>query len=78
MMEARYPGRCERLPPGRIGEGLLGLQAQTVARRHPAEAIAQAGPEPSGNVLHRVSRTIQPPSGMGGVRTVGPAPKVFQ
>src|SRR3954447_17015390 len=33
----------QRGPPGRIGEGLLGLQSQAVARDHPADPFADAG-----------------------------------
>src|SRR4051812_40047611 len=32
------------LAPVRVGEGLLGLQAQAVARHHPADALHDAGP----------------------------------
>ena len=31
------------LPPGRVGEDLLGLQPQAVARHHPADPLADAG-----------------------------------
>ena len=34
---------AERLPPPWIGEGLLGLKAQAVARHHPDHAIDRSG-----------------------------------
>ena len=34
----------QSLAPVRVGEGLLGLQAQAVARHHPADALDNAGP----------------------------------
>ena len=40
---AHAQGMAERVAPARIGEGLLGLQAQAVARHHPDHPLDRAG-----------------------------------
>ena len=42
--------------PGRIGERLLGLQPQAVARHHPAHPLHQAGGDQPGGRDHRQQR----------------------
>jgi hypothetical protein len=36
-------GMAEGLAPGGVGEGLLGLKAEAVARHHPADPLAEPG-----------------------------------
>jgi hypothetical protein len=42
--------------PGRIGEGLLGLQPQAVARHHPADPVDNPGRDQLGGGDHRQQR----------------------
>ena len=65
---------AERRPPGRIGKGLLGLQAQRVARHHPADPLDQAGFDQPRGGDHRQER-LAAARGDGGedVAGIGPA-----
>ena len=49
-------GVAERRAPGRVGEGLLGLQAQSVARHHPADPLDNAGCDQPRGGDHRQQR----------------------
>ena len=47
---------AERRAPGRVGERLLGLQAQAVARHHPAHPLDQPGRDQPRGGDHRQQR----------------------
>ena len=49
-------GVTQRGAPGRVGERLLGLQAQAVARHHPADALDDPGGEQGVGGDHRQQR----------------------
>jgi hypothetical protein len=50
---AHRQAMTKRLAPGGICEGLLGLQAQAVARHDPADALHHAGRDEAGGGNHR-------------------------
>ena len=70
----QHQGMAERRAPGGIGKGLLGLQAQRVARHHPADPLDQAGFDQPRGGDHRQQR-LAAARGDGGedVAGIGPA-----